>query len=154
MKRIIIYCILFACATIIPIDRIDISDLEPIQAVWMYEEDGVICMKTDTADVGKGESVEQALQDMKLKSEGIVYLDTAEYLLVSEKVQNQIMHIRPYLKSNVKIAEWIGDSSIADAAQYMKAHKTGVKLKKWKSNVKLPFIPKIMNSEPDKRSES
>ncbi len=154
MKRIIIYCILLLCATVIPIDRIDIGDLEPIQAVWMYEEDGMICLKTDTEDLGSGETVQQALEEMKKNSEGIVYLDTAEYLLVSENMQNQISKIKPYLNRNVKIAQWIGESSIADAARYMKAHKIGVKLNKWNSNIKLPFVPKITNSAPNKNRNS
>ena len=154
MKRIIIYCILLVLATMIPINRIDISNLEPIQAIWMYEKDGMLCIKTDTADEGGGDTVQQALEEMKKHSEGIIYLDTAEYLLVSETAENQIVKIKKYLNKNVKVARWEGEGEIKAAAKYMTSHKMGIKLNKWNSDIKLPIVSQITNSTSNERGES
>lgn len=140
MKRIIIYCIILVGILWIPVERMEIRDLEPIQAVWMYREEGEIVLKTDTEDEGRGESVQEALEDMKEKSSGIVYLDTAQFLLVSDNAQEQIGELASYLKSKVKISLWEG-GDLKEAARYMQSHKIGVKLSKWSHEVKLPKLP-------------
>lgn len=140
MKRIIIYCIILAGILWIPVERMEIRDLEPIQAVWMYREEGEIVLKTDTEDEGRGESVQEALEDMKEKSSGIVYLDTAQFLLVSDNAQEQIGELTPYLKGKVKISLWEG-GEIQEAARYMQSHKIGVKLARWRESVNLPKLP-------------
>lgn len=140
MKRIVIYGIILAVVLLIPVDRMDIRDLEPIQAVWMYLENGNIVLKTDTDDQGTGETVLQALNDMKHKSSGIVYLDTAQFLMVSETAQEHIGELVPFLKEKVKVSLWEG-GEIKDAAKYMQSHKIGVKLSRWNQKVKLPKLP-------------
>ena len=140
MRRIIIYCIILSGILLIPVERMEIRDLEPIQAVWMYLEDGNIVLETVTEDVGRGESVQKALEDMKTKSSGIVYLDTAQFLLVSENAQEQVAALAKYLKDEVKIGLWEGGDLI-EAARYMQSHKIGVKLGKWSREVKLPKLP-------------
>ena len=140
MKRIVIYCIILTGILCIPVKRMEIRDLEPIQAVWMYVEDGNIVLQTDTEDEGRGKNVPDALEDMKNKSSGIVYLDTAQFLLVSEKAQQQVGELSPYLKDKVKISLWDG-GDLKEVARYMQSHKIGVKLGKWSHKVKLPKLP-------------
>lgn len=140
MKRIIIYCIILAGILWIPVERMEIRDLEPIQTVWMHLEDGNVVLETDTEDVGRGESVQKALEDMKTRSSGIVYLDTAQFLLVSRNAQEQIGELSQYLKDKVKISLWEG-GDLKEAARYMQSHKIGVKLGKWSREVKLPKLP-------------
>ena len=48
MKRILLYCILLAVALSIPLKKIDISDLEPIQVVKMDRQDENFILQTDT----------------------------------------------------------------------------------------------------------
>ncbi len=140
MKRIIIYYIILAGVLFLPVDRMEIRDLEPIQAVFMYQEEEEVVLKTDTEDEGRGESVQKALEDMKTKSSGIVYLDTAQFLLVSENAEEHIAQIAPYLKGKVKIGQWEG-GELQEAARYMQAHKIGIKIRNWSGNVKLPKLP-------------
>ena len=140
MKRIIIYCIILAGIFWIPVEKSEIRDLEPIQAVWMYMENGEVVLVTDTEDEGRGESVSEALDVMKEKSSGIIYLDTAQFLLVSETAQEKVSEIIPFLKAKVKVGLWEG-GNLKEAARYMQSHRTGVKLGKWNAYVKLPKLP-------------
>lgn len=140
MKRIIIYCVILAGVLFLPAEHMDIRDLEPIQAVFLYREAENVVLKTDTEDVGRGETVQQALEDMKTKSSGIVYLDTAQFLLVSKNAQEHIAQIAPYLKGKVKVSQWEG-GELQEAARYMQAHKIGVKIRDWSDGVKLPKLP-------------
>ena len=116
MKRIIIYCIILAGILWIPVEKSEIRDLEPIQAVWMYMENGEVVLVTDTEDEGRGESVSEALDVMKEKSSGIIYLDTAQFLLVSETAQEKVSEIIPFLKAKVKVGLWEG-GNLKEAAR-------------------------------------
>ena len=141
MKRVILYIIVLLIALCIPVDRTDISNLEPIQAVWVSQENGEYIITTDTEDVGVGESIQQAIAEMKNKSEKIIYLDTAQYLLVNENSTAAINEITNHLKQRVRAGIWNGDGELARAARYMHTHRVGIKLKDYLPGSKLPVIP-------------
>ena len=140
MKRVILYCILLAVVTVIPIKHLDVGDLEPVQAVWIYLQEEKVVLQTDTEDAGTGESVKDALKDLEENCLGIIYLDTAEYLLVAEDALTLIPELKQHLKGSVRVCSWDGKGSVEDAARYMDAHKIGCKLRKWDPFVKLPKL--------------
>lgn len=141
MKRIIFYCILLAVALAIPIKKIDISDLEPIQVVKMDRQNGNIILQTDTGDQGIGENVQQALENLKQNSAGIIYLDTAEFLTVTENALEYVGSMKAYLKEKVRLCQWDGEGELTAVGKYMQAHKTGVRLKQWQTGIDLPQLP-------------
>lgn len=147
MKKIIIYIIVLLIVLWIPVNRIDISNLEPVQAVWVYQDNGKYVVKTDTEDIGIGDSIKQAVEVMKKRCEKIIYLDTAEYLLVSENCKEAISDISEYLKDEVKICAWNGEGDLANAATYMQTHRIGTKLKDYVLGSILPEIPDLENNE-------
>ena len=141
MKRIIAYVLIGIITLLIPVDRVDIGTLEPIQAVWLSTENGRIILITDTDDRGEGKTVKEALEKMKRSSTGNVYLDTAEFLLVSENAQAEIVSIKPYLKPSVRVCLFAGQMKLTDAAAYMDAHSVGLSLREWEQYSILPKIP-------------
>lgn len=149
MKRIIIYCMILGAVCLIPVQKQDVATLEPIQAVWMSEENGAVVLKTDTDDVGEGENVQEALENMKDKSTGVVYLDTAQYLLVTEKAKHRIPEIAGYLKGSVRVCSWEGKGELVDAARYMQARKLGIRLRKWQEKSILPTVPDLNEKNVD-----
>ena len=140
MKRIILYCILLVAVTVIPVKQLDVGDLEPVQAVWIYRREENVVLQTDTEDFGVGETVAEALKDLEENCLGIIYLDTAEFLLVTENTQELIPELGQHLKGSVRVCLWDGKGSVEDAARYMDAHKIGCKLRKWDPLVKLPNL--------------
>jgi len=140
LKRALIYCLLLIAVVLIPVERLDVGKLEPVQAVWAYRENGIIVLETDTEDKGSGETVEEALKDLEANCLGIIYLDTAQFLLVSEDLQEQIPELGQYLKGSVRLCVWDGKGSVEDAAKYMAAHEIGCKLRRWVPTVKLPNL--------------
>lgn len=140
MKRIILYILILILLWYAPVKGQSIAELEPIQAIWIGKEEGQILMKTDTEDQGKGRNVSEALENMKKESTGIIYPDTAQYLLVSEEAENVVPEMKKYLKGKVKVCLWEG-GDLAKAAEYVQAHKIGLLLKAWQPGVKLPNLP-------------
>lgn len=141
MKRIIWYLLILTVILLLPVKPSEVGSLEPIQVVWLSVENENVVMKTDTDDQGKGQNISEALKDMKLHSEGLVYLDTAQFLLVSENAVSRISEIKPLLKGSVRVCLWGGEGELSDAARYMQAHKVGRRLSKWNPQEKLPNLP-------------
>ena len=147
MIRKLFYTVILGALFFAPLKRVEIANLEPIQAVWMYHVDGTLVLETDTQDKGSGATVAQALENMKASSPGIIYLDTAQYLFVSEDAQTQIPALQPYVKGTVRLCLWDGQGDIVDAVKYADAHKLGEKMKRWEQGGKLPEIPLLNTAE-------
>lgn len=141
--RIISYVVLLGALLFVPLNRIEIADLEPIQAVWMHTENGNIVLEADTEDKGAGNTVETALEDMRNKSTGVVYLDTAQYLFVSESALGEIPAIQPYFKGSIRLCKWNGEGGLKEVAKYADSRNLGQKIKKWNEAGNLPEIPPV-----------
>lgn len=143
MKKIILYIFIMVGTLLLPTQKQDVADLEPIQAVWLRMENEMLVLQTDTEDIGIGHNVAEALADMKLHSPGIVYLDTAEYLLVSQNAMSRISELNGILNKSVRVSLWNGEGDLVEAARYMQSHKTGIELGDWSKEKGLEKIPKI-----------
>ena len=141
--RVILYVLLLSSLFFVPLQRIKIANLEPIQAVWLHQEGGSIVLETDTEDKGRGATVKEALVDMKENSTGIIYLDTAQYLLVSASAKQQIPSLRAYLKETVRLCQWDGQGDMNEAVKYADSHRLGLKLRKWDGDGNLPELPPV-----------
>ena len=125
MKRIL-YIVLLALALAIPVKRLDIAKLEPIEAVAVMVEDGLVCLRTDTESEGKGETVALALRALKENAKGMVYLDTARFLLVAENAYEEAKALMQYLRRNVQVAPY-GGTGVKEEAQYLETHDFAAK---------------------------
>lgn len=141
MKKIIFYVLILLIALWIPVRKMDISNLEPIQAVGINKIGEQYVITTDTEAMGVGKTIKQAVESMKRECEKIVYLDTAKYLLVSEECTAAVSELSESLKNNVKVAIWDGLEELKKAAQYMQSHRIGVKIDECFVDTKLPVVP-------------
>lgn len=143
MKRLIIYMAALAAVWFAPVEGANIGTLHPVEAVKIYKEENIVVLQTDTGDVGKGKSAEEALVDLKKTTPGTIYLDTAEYLLLGENTEPIAEELRPYLKGNVGLC--IAEEGVdpVEAASYLKVHGTLPQLKAWKQGVDLPYLTRV-----------
>lgn len=141
--RAFIYILILGSLVFAPVKSAEIANLEPVQAVWIYMVDQQVVLETDTDDKGSGSSVAAALEDMKQKSPGIIYLHTAQYLFVAESAQQQIPAIKPYVKGAIRLCRWEAQGDIQEAVKYADAHKLGIKLHHWDTASNLPELPPI-----------
>ena len=141
--RGILYALILVALFFVPLEPMEIANLEPIQAVWISVENGEVVLVSDTKDMGVGSTVADALENMKKNSTGIIYLDTAQYLFVSTSVEQELDAMKAYVKDTVLLCEWNGEGDLQDAVKYADAHNIGLKLKKWNSIGDLPELPPI-----------
>ena len=130
--RIVLYALILAALFFAPVERLDVAKLEPVQAVAIYKENDMVVLETDTEDKGSGKTAEEALQNMKQNTPTVIYLDTAEYLLVAEEAKWDVEALRQYLKPSVKVSAYTGDS-VKEAAKYADVHEKSDELKHWRA---------------------
>lgn len=105
----------------------DIAKLEPVRVVYLYMDQGRLCIETDTADYGSGRNLTEATDDLRTRADAEIFLDTAEFLLLSPEVTispDFYTHLRPACK--VCYTETAPD--LAAAAEYLAAHPPEITL--------------------------
>lgn len=136
MRRVL-YAALLIPLLFVPLKRVNVADLLPIEAVAVYMDGGQVVLETDTEHKGFGENAERALASLKQNTPAVVYLDTAEYLLVAPDAVEQVESLRPHLKPSVKVCVWKAAGMVKDAAKYLEIHRNLQPLKNWKKeNIK------------------
>ncbi len=124
--RVILYIVILAIAFFVPVNRLDIAKLQPVEAVAIYKENGFIVLKTDEESVGKGTSAKVALEELKQSTPAVVYLDTADYLLIGEGAKEAAEEIKAFFKKSVKIGTYQG-GDVKEEARYLDVHGNAAK---------------------------
>lgn len=145
MKRILLYTALLAATLLVPVERSDVGKLRPIETVSVYKENDWVVLRTDTDDVGIGATAAQALQNMKDSASGIIYLDTAAYLLVDKNAQDAAEELRDALKDKVQLCLATKEIEPADATKYLSAHGGLPRMEGWKMGQELPALMQYGN---------
>ena len=130
--RKILYVVILGLLFLAPVKRLDIANLQPVQTVAIYTEPGAVVLQTDTHSLGRGASVAEAVANLEENTPGVIYLDTAEYLLVSKDAESYVDALREYLNPDVKVSMWHTGNAIDMAAKFLSEEQNLPKLKKWK----------------------
>lgn len=99
----------------------DISKLEPVQAVYVYMEAGELHIETDTGDHGSGKTLAEATDDMKAASDGEIFLETAEFLILAPGVPIA-SDFYDLLRPDCKVCTTFEPPDLPAAAQYLSLH--------------------------------
>lgn len=140
MKRVLLYIMILTVLMVVPVQGNDVGKLRPVQAITFYKEGDDFVLETDTDDRGVGATPMDALANLKDTTPAVIYLDTAEFMLVSEDSQNDVEQLRSRLKNSVKLClteEYVEPKA---AAEFLKVHSDLPKLKNWEYPEKLPRL--------------
>lgn len=129
--RTVVYVLILALLFLAPVDRLDVAQLEPVQTIAVSRVEGNVVIQTDLDNKGIGKTTELALQELERTTPGVIYLDTAEYLLVAENALDTVNVLRSYLAPSVKVTVWDAEGSVNGAAEYLAVRKDLPKLKDW-----------------------
>ena len=127
MKRLILYILILVLSLTVPEYRTDVAKLIPVEVIFLYEEEGIV-IETDTGNVGCGSTLGEAIDHMKETASGEIFLDTAEYLLVTD--ERLLNGVGEYLKGTVRVCMAEKGLDLEDAAGYLEVHKPSAKLRK------------------------
>ena len=131
MKRIAIYALILASALMVPLEGTDVGRLKPVGLVQIYREGELCFIVTDTGDYGTGKTAAEAFDNLEKTTSGVIFLDTADYLLIDESVESEVAYLRGYLKHSVRICEASPEIEPEMAQEYLQTHRPTIKLKEF-----------------------
>lgn len=143
MKRIVVYAAIAALVLMVPVKGNDVGKLRPVQAISVYKTGAQFVIETDTEDVGVGATADQALKNLKDTTPAIIYLDTADYLLLTEDVLDELQWLRDNLKSSVRLCMMRDRIEPKKAAEFLKVHRNLPELKAWKNGERIPILTRF-----------
>lgn len=136
--KLLLYLAILIGLWIIPLRGADVGKLIPVEVIAVSEKGGIYTVKTDTGDMGQGGTLPEALEALKDHASGIIYLDTAEFLLTEEGVAPETL--RHYLKEGIRVCAAPEEMPLEGIADYLSVHKPGVKLKNVEEVGRLPSL--------------
>lgn len=123
----------------------DVGKLQPAELVYIYKENDAISVCTDTGDLGSGETLPGALKDMQETSPGILFLDTVDYILITEETKNVIPELEEYFRPSSAVILATGTIDVERATRFLSVHEPDSPLTDCVTeNVQLP---KLMTAE-------
>ena len=140
MKRLILYVLILAVVLLFPAERADVAKLRPVEVLAVYKAGNTVVLATDTEDIGRGPDVRTALENMRQTSPAVIYLDTAEYLLIGENAKNEVQALRGILKASTKLCATTAEVDLKEAAKYLPVHGELPRLREWKAEGVLPVL--------------
>lgn len=138
--KYLLYIVIIAVAISIPLERQDVAKLKPVELVSVYTEKDRVVLTTDTEDIGIGKTLSQAYENLELTTPGVIYLDTAQYLLITEDALHLIPELTGYLKEDVSVCLQDGVLDPEMAAKYLSEQANLPKLKTWEEGVHMPIL--------------
>ena len=138
--KILLYIGLLLLVCFLPVDGTDVGKLIPVEVIAISESDGMVTVRTDTGDHGSGEDLSAAFADLKDSASGVIYLDTAEYVLLEPGTESFVDIAESYLKGDTEV--YVAQEGIPlDAiANYLSVHHPGIRLKEVREVAEIPCI--------------
>ena len=129
MRRMIIYALILGAALLCPMEGTDAGKLHPVELIYIYKDGQTVIISTDTGAEGKGDTTRLAIENLKATTPGVVFLDTAEYLLYNDSAKEEIDQMKYDLKSTVRVCQIKGEVDLREATRYLATHEPSTRLK-------------------------
>ena len=99
-----------------------LEQLEPVELLLVLPADPGVILLTDTGDMGEGETLALALEDLEEHAEGKIFLETAEQLVVTEKTLWALPELTELLRPAAEVTLGAGRIVPDTAARYLRYH--------------------------------
>ena len=140
MRKILLYILLLTAVVVIPQQGTDVGKLLPVEVVWLGKAGDMVLVSTDVGAGGIGPTVKDAIENMKETTAGEIFLDTADFLLVTERGQEELASIKELLKTSVRVCVANSEMDLKDAASYLAVHKPSLQLRQCATKKTLPIL--------------
>lgn len=111
----------------------DVGKLRPIQVVSVKNRDGGVVLQTDTEDLGQGEDVNCAVRNMKERSIGYIFLDTADYLLIEPEAEIWLPQLKQYLRPSCSLCYASEPIDLGLTGQFLQLHEPALNLSQYEA---------------------
>lgn len=120
--------------------RAELGQLQPVELVQVTTCGGAVRVRTDTGLFGEGADLQEALHDLYQTTPGKVYLETADFLLVTPATAGYMEELKKLLRPGTEIAQINCLADGRKAADFLRAHSPGIVLRQCSHTADLPRL--------------
>lgn len=121
-------------------EQAELGQLQPVELVQVTTCSGSVRIRTDSGLMGEGRDLQEALMDLHSTAPGTVYLETADFLLVTPATVGYMEELRVLLRPAVELAQINCLADGQKAAEFLRAHSPGITLRQWDESTDLPIL--------------
>jgi hypothetical protein len=152
MKKLVLWALVIVVISVsdmLPFAGTDVAKLHPIEVLIVQRNNDILSISTDSGITGFGEDVPQALSDIKLVAAGEVFLETANYVLLSPDCSDVIDSFFAYIRPACQIYLFEGEGDWYQVSKYLESHPSNATLLACKRGE--AYVPKIIVQEGEFR---
>ena len=145
MKRWILYGLVAVVILFLPKGQgVDTGELIPAELIYIYKEQNQIVAETDTGEYGKGITLQKAVEDLQETAFGVVFLDTVDYILVTEETKDLTAELESEFRLSTNIIMATGPMDTVKVSRFLAIHNPEVTLRDYL--VDREKLPKCMKA--------
>ena len=76
----------------------EVGKLLPVETLLIEKQAGQYRVSTDTVNTGRGDSLEKAVDALRAEAPGILFLDTADYVLLTGEAEDCMEKLQDYVR--------------------------------------------------------
>lgn len=145
MKRWLLYGAAIALLGLSPLQGVDLGKLIPVETVWLSEQNGQVYILTDAGDEGVGTDVQTALNNLQDTASGIVFLETADYVIVETGGEELLEQLHSVLRPSSMICTADKQPELEEATEFLGAHEPHLTLRQWR--VERSALPQLQGEK-------
>ena len=128
MKKWMFMLLALLAFTVLPSSGTELGELHPVSLLVVRTQGRNIQLLTDTVDVGAGETLDAALQNLEDTTPGHLFLDTVENLILTEETIYLIPQLKQLLRPSVTVCVTESELNSETAPEYLHTHTPKQKL--------------------------
>lgn len=140
MRNWIYMLLLAATALFFPSRGTEVGNLIPVELIALRMENGVVVASADTGDSGKGKDIDEAMEDLRAGAAGEIFLDTADYLLLSAAFRGSREQLERWFRPGTLVYAAEDQVDPEKAAAYLQSRTGGLALNQLENAVPLETL--------------
>ena len=127
----------------------DVAQLRPVQSVRLSSFNGYITMETDTGAWGMGGDLAAAVSNMNDTATGQMFLDTAEYLVISEDLLYLLPAMADHVRPSCGICVEEGQPDMSQVSAFLQTHTPTITLQEYLAG--MTDLPTLLTTQEGMR---
>ena len=123
-----------------PVKGTDVGKLLPVELVSLRKDGEALLVQTDTGDIGIGDTLDAAMRDLKRGAPGEIFLETADYLVLSANSREVWAGLADYFRPGTLVFLMEEPVDPGKTAQYLRPRQAGIPLNEVEQAARLPMI--------------
>lgn len=118
----------------------DVAKLEPVELVRLRQTASGIEVQTDTGSFGLGVTVTDAVENMKDTASGEIFLDTAEYVVLTGLDEHILAELMTCFRPSCKILFLAGAARPEELSAFLRSRPQKLTLLDWRLTGRQPPV--------------